>query len=169
MIYTKIFSSRGRALCQASAEAKNEVSITALKILQRDLVIWQAKKQACVLWFKLAGSSAPCSYLLNLLPQWDGERKFKKVDHMGWDKDSLIGWKRKRIIMTKRCTKKWHTMQLLTTCQLMPLPDSKQHPTNSSFNMTSHGVGCPIWVSFSGSVPSLLHVHTSAPLLAGHH
>lgn len=25
---------------------------------------------------------------------------------MGGDKDSLIGWKRKRIIMTKRCTKK---------------------------------------------------------------
>lgn len=82
MIYTKIFSSRGRALCQASAEAKNEVSITELKILQRDLVIWQAKnKHVCcgLNWQAAQHHAAICS----ILPQWDEGREFKKVDHMG--------------------------------------------------------------------------------------
>jgi len=81
VIYTKIFGSRGRALCQAFAVAKNEVSITELKIPQRDLVIWQAKnKHVCcgLNWQAVQHHAAICSIPCPV--GW--RREFKKIDLM---------------------------------------------------------------------------------------
>lgn len=47
-----------------------------------------------VSWFDLTSSSAPHGCLLTPTPSGVGERMGKKVKPVGWEKQSLIGWKK---------------------------------------------------------------------------